>query len=54
MLRGALKTLKTDQLALLKAAGIDPTARAETIDIAGFAALARAYAAAMASPDATP
>ncbi len=44
MLRGALKSLKTDPLALLEAAGIAPTARAETIDIAGFAALARAYA----------
>jgi 16S rRNA (adenine1518-N6/adenine1519-N6)-dimethyltransferase len=54
MLRGALKTLKTDPLALLKAAGIDPTARAETIDIAGFSALARAYAAAMVNPAANP
>ncbi|PPR22299.1 MAG: Ribosomal RNA small subunit methyltransferase A [Alphaproteobacteria bacterium MarineAlpha10_Bin3] len=52
MLRGALKSLKTDPLALLKAADIDPTARAETVDIAGFAALARAYA--MANPDAIP
>ena len=46
MLRGALKSLKIDPLALLDAASIAPTARAETIDIAGFAALARAYAVA--------
>lgn len=47
MLRGALKTLKVDPLALLETANIAPTARAETIDIAGFAALARAYEAAV-------
>jgi 16S rRNA (adenine1518-N6/adenine1519-N6)-dimethyltransferase len=54
MLRGALKSLKTDPLALLKTADIDPTARAETVDIAGFSALARAYADTLSNPDAIP
>jgi 16S rRNA (adenine1518-N6/adenine1519-N6)-dimethyltransferase len=45
MLRAALKPLGADPGALLAAAGIAPTARAETVDVAGFAALARAYAA---------
>jgi len=44
MLRTSLAPLG-EPLALLDAAGIDPTARAETIDIPGFAALARALAA---------
>ena len=44
MLRAALKPLGLDPLALLEAAGLAPTARAETIDVAGFAALACAYA----------
>ena len=43
MLRAALKGLVADPAALLDSAGISATARAETIDIAGFAALARAY-----------
>ena len=42
MLRQALKTLGRDPLPLLAAAGVDPTARAETLDIAAFCALARA------------
>ena len=42
MLRQSLKPLG-DPLDLLQAAGIDPTARAETIPIAGFVALARAF-----------
>jgi 16S rRNA (adenine1518-N6/adenine1519-N6)-dimethyltransferase len=42
MLRQSLKSLGTDALALLAAAGIEPTARAEEIPIAGFVALARA------------
>jgi 16S rRNA (adenine1518-N6/adenine1519-N6)-dimethyltransferase len=41
MLRQSLKPLG-DALALLEAAGIEPTARAETIPIEGFVALARA------------
>jgi 16S rRNA (adenine1518-N6/adenine1519-N6)-dimethyltransferase len=49
MLRAALKPLGVDPAALLGAAGIAPTARAETVDVAGFAALARAYAAARAA-----
>jgi len=46
MLRQSLKsfaaTLGIDTAALLGAAGIEPTRRAEEIDVAGFAALARA------------
>jgi 16S rRNA (adenine1518-N6/adenine1519-N6)-dimethyltransferase len=44
MLRQSLRSLGTDPLALLDAAGIDPTARAEDIPIAGFVGLARALA----------
>ena len=46
MLRQALRTLGTDPIPLLEATGIDPTARAETLDIAAFCALARALDAA--------
>ena len=45
MLRASLKSLGLDPLPLLQAAGIDPTARAETIDIAGFARLTLAWKA---------
>ena len=45
MLRQSLKTLGVDPLPLLDAAGIDGTERAEDIDIAGFVALAGAFAA---------
>jgi 16S rRNA (adenine1518-N6/adenine1519-N6)-dimethyltransferase len=51
MLRASLKPLGADPIALLAAVGIEPTARAETIDVAGFAALARAYAAAGRASD---
>ena len=44
MLRQSLKSLGVDPLALLSAAGIEPTARAEEIPAAGFVALARAFA----------
>jgi 16S rRNA (adenine1518-N6/adenine1519-N6)-dimethyltransferase len=44
MLRQSLKTLGTDPGALLEAAGIEPTARAEEIPVEGFVALARAFA----------
>jgi 16S rRNA (adenine1518-N6/adenine1519-N6)-dimethyltransferase len=44
MLRQSLKSLGVDPLALLAAAGIEPTARAEEIPVAGFVALARAFA----------
>lgn len=42
MLRQSLKSRIRDPLALLEAAGIDPTRRAETLTIAEFLALARA------------
>lgn len=45
MLRRSLASLRVDTEALLAAAGIDPTARAETLDIAQFATLARVYKA---------
>ena len=44
MLRAGLKGLFDDPVTTLEAVGIAPTARAETVDIAGFCALARAYA----------
>lgn len=44
MLRGSLKTLTQDADALLTAADIPGTARAEELDIAQFCALARAFA----------
>ncbi len=42
MLRQSLKGLGVEPAALLAAAGIEPTRRAEEIDVAGFVALARA------------
>jgi len=45
MLRSALKGLVKDPEALLKTAGISPTARAEVVDLEGFCALARAFEA---------
>ncbi len=45
MLRSSLKQLTEDPGALLLSAGIDPTARAETIDLAGFCRLARQWQA---------
>jgi len=45
MLRQSLKALGMDTAALLEAAGIDPTARAEEIPVEGFVTLARLYAA---------
>ena len=44
MLRVGLKGLFDNPATTLEAVGIAPTARAETVDIAGFCALARAYA----------
>ncbi|MEM8589536.1 MAG: 16S rRNA (adenine(1518)-N(6)/adenine(1519)-N(6))-dimethyltransferase RsmA [Pseudomonadota bacterium] len=44
MLRSSLRTLGPAE-ALLASAGLDPTDRAEAIDVAGFAALARAWEA---------
>ncbi len=48
MLRQSLKSLPrpVDPLELLRQAEIEPTRRAEEIDVEGFCALARAYAAA--------
>jgi 16S rRNA (adenine1518-N6/adenine1519-N6)-dimethyltransferase len=46
MLRQSLRSLDTDTAALINAADLDPTARAEEISISGFVALARALAAA--------
>ena len=45
MLRQSLRALDADVPALLGAAGLDPTARAEDISVEGFVALARALAA---------
>ena len=45
MLRQSLKSLGVDASALLAAAGIEPTARAEEIPVEGFVALARIFAA---------
>jgi 16S rRNA (adenine1518-N6/adenine1519-N6)-dimethyltransferase len=42
MLRQSLKSLTPNAAALLEATGIDPTARAEDIPVAGFVALAQA------------
>ncbi len=43
MLRASLKPLCTYPEHLLEQCGIDPTARAETVDVDGFCRLARAY-----------
>ena len=45
MLRRALRGLTPDPLALLQEAGIDPEARAETLSVADFCALARTWSA---------
>ena len=44
MLRQSLRSLGTDVPALLAAAGLDPTSRAEHLSVADFVALARALA----------
>lgn len=46
MLRQSLKPLGGDPAALIAAAGLDPTQRAETVPVAGFVALANAWDAA--------
>ena len=51
MLRQSLKSLGVDAAALLAAAGIEPTARAEEIPVEGFVALARVYSAQMLGGD---
>lgn len=45
MLRRALQSLTPEPLALVQSAGIDPEARAETLSVADFCALARAWSA---------
>ena len=47
MLRASLKALGMDFAPLLQEAGIEPTARAEELDVAAFCRLANAYAKAM-------
>jgi 16S rRNA (adenine1518-N6/adenine1519-N6)-dimethyltransferase len=49
MLRSALRSLTSTPEALLAAAGLTPTARAEEIDVAGFRALAAAWRRAQSS-----
>ena len=44
MLRQSLKSLGVDAIELAEAAGIDPTARAETIPVSGFVAMANKLA----------
>jgi 16S rRNA (adenine1518-N6/adenine1519-N6)-dimethyltransferase len=44
MLRQSLRSLGTDPLPLLEAAGIEPTQRAEEVPVSGFVALANALA----------
>jgi 16S rRNA (adenine1518-N6/adenine1519-N6)-dimethyltransferase len=46
MLRQSLKSLGVDPAALCAAAGVEPTARAETVPVAGFVAMANALDAA--------
>ncbi|MFG1300010.1 16S rRNA (adenine(1518)-N(6)/adenine(1519)-N(6))-dimethyltransferase RsmA [Xanthobacter sp. V3C-3] len=50
MLRQSLKSLGVDAGALLAATGVEETARAEEIDVAGFVALANAYAEGIGRP----
>lgn len=50
MLRQSLKTLGVDAGALLAAAGIEPTARAEEIPVGGFVALANVFTDQMKLP----
>ena len=45
MLRQSLKQVSADPVALCEAAGVDPVARPETLDLAAFCALARGLAA---------
>jgi 16S rRNA (adenine1518-N6/adenine1519-N6)-dimethyltransferase len=50
MLRQSLKSLGVDAGALLDAAGLEPTARAEEIPVEGFVTLARAFVAMVNAP----
>ena len=49
MLRQSLKQLTASPLALIAAAGLDPTQRAETVPVEGFVALANAWDAGRSS-----
>jgi 16S rRNA (adenine1518-N6/adenine1519-N6)-dimethyltransferase len=49
MLRQSLRSLGVDPLPLLAEAGIEPTSRAEEVPVAGFVALANAFAGAQSS-----
>ncbi len=49
MLRQSLRALGVDPMSLLEQAGLDPTARAEDIPVAGFVRLAQALAATAAA-----
>ena len=49
MLRQSLRSLGADAQSLIAAAGLEPTARAEDIPVAGFVGLARALAQALAA-----
>jgi 16S rRNA (adenine1518-N6/adenine1519-N6)-dimethyltransferase len=51
MLRQSLRSLGKDPFALLEAAGIEPTARAEEIPVEGFVALANAFTRELPRPD---
>ncbi|HYE49464.1 MAG TPA: 16S rRNA (adenine(1518)-N(6)/adenine(1519)-N(6))-dimethyltransferase RsmA [Azospirillaceae bacterium] len=48
MLRASLRSLTPDAEALISAAGLEPTARAEEIEVAGFVALTKAWRASRA------
>jgi 16S rRNA (adenine1518-N6/adenine1519-N6)-dimethyltransferase len=50
MLRQSLKSLGIDAGALLEAAGLEPTARAEEIPVEGFVTLARAFVGMVKAP----
>ncbi len=50
MLRSSLKSLTPEPEALLSAAGIDPTSRAEDVPVEGFLALTRAFSEASSEP----
>lgn len=45
MLRTSLKVIFSDPSSVLQEAGLDPTSRAESVDIQGFCAIARAFSA---------
>jgi 16S rRNA (adenine1518-N6/adenine1519-N6)-dimethyltransferase len=54
MLRQSLRGLLPDPLPIIAAAGLDPTARAETVPVEGFVRLAQAWRAMQATPQRAP